>query len=143
MLFFPLNSMFSDKKNENFSSTTFAVKLNGKLVKITHDPYLKKDFSEGSLQIFSRWVKSGCKDFMRELLDRKILDSVKRLSYSKKLTPAKNTIQTWPIWFLNFHHIKTKLGDNIEIWQFEFDLNNNNFILKDSSLVTKQTVIYE
>lgn len=143
MLFFPLNSMFSDNTMTGFSTTTYAVKLNGKVVKITDDMYLKKDFSEGTLQVFSKWIKADTKDFMTELLKRKIIDSVKRKAYLDKLTPPKTTAQTWPIWFLSFHHIKINLGDNIAIWQYRFDLINKHFILKDSSLITKQTVIHE
>lgn len=143
MLFFPINNMYSDNRVTDFSTTTYAVKLNSKLVQITNDPYLKKDFSENSLQIFSKWIKADGKDFMTELLERKIIDSVKRISYVNKLTPPKTTIQTWPVWFLSFHNIKTRVGDNIEIWQYRFDLIDNHFILKDSSLITKQTVIHE
>ena len=143
MLIFPINSMFSNTTAKDFSTSTYALKLNGKLVKITADPYLKKDFSENSLQVFSKWIKADRKDFMTELLERKIADSTKRISFLNKLTPPKQTVETWPIWFLKFHHIKINAGDNIEIWEYSFNLKKNQFALKDSSLITKQIVINE
>lgn len=143
MLLFPINSMFSDVKTQDFSTTTYALKLNGDVVKITDDSYLKKDFSENSLQIFSKWIKANSKDLMTDLLEREIKDSARRIFFLKNLTPPKNTIQTWPAWFVKFHHLQTRLGDNIEIWEYRFDLINNNFILKDSSLITKQFIVNE
>lgn len=143
MLFFPINSMFSNNSSKDLSTSTYAVKLNSKIVKITDDLYLKKDFSENSLQVFSKWVKGGGKDLMTGLLERKISDSVKRQPYLNKLTPPKTTIETWPVWFVKFHHLPVKMGDNIEIWEYKFDLVYKKFVLIDSSLITKQTVIYE
>ena len=143
MLIFPINSMFSNNSAKNFSTTTYAVKLNSNIIRITDDLYLKKDFSENSLQIFSKWVKADGKDLMTGLLERKISDSLKRVPYLKNLTPPKSTLQTWPVWFVNFHHLQIRVGDNIEIWEYRFDLIKNNFILKDSSLITRQTVIYD
>lgn len=143
MLIFPINSMFSNNTATDFSTTTYAVKLNGNIIRITDDFYVKKDFSENSLQIFSKWVKAGGKDLMTGLLERRVIDSLKRKTFLKNLTPPKGTLQTWPVWFVNFHHLQTREGDNIEIWEYRFDLIQNNFILRDSSLITKQTVIYE
>ena len=143
MLIFPINSMFSNTTAKDFSTSTYAVKLNGKLTKITEDPYLKKDFSENSLQVFSKWIKADRKDLITELIKRKITDSTKRILFLTKLTPPKQTVETWPIWFLKFHHIKINAGDNIEIWEYRFNLKKNLFALKDSSLITKQIVINE
>ena len=58
MLVFPHNSMFAKNTSHESVTTTFAVKLNGKLIKITDDLYIKKDFSENSLQVFSKWIKA-------------------------------------------------------------------------------------
>ena len=143
MLFFPINSMYSKSKAQDYLSTTYAVKLNGNIIKITDDFYLKKDFSENSLLSFSKWIKSGGKDLMTELLEKKIIDSLKRNPFLQNLTPPKSTLQTWPVWFVKFHNLQIKIGDDIEIWEYRYDLLNQNFILKDSLLITKQTVIYE
>ena len=143
MLLFPINNMFSNNTDIDFSTSTYAVKFNGNIVKITDDLYLKKDFSENSLQIFSKWIKADEKDLMTNLLERRIMDSAKRIAYLNKLTSPKNTVRTWPVWFVKFHHVKTRVGDKIEIWEYKFDLINNNFILKDSLLITKQFIINE
>ena len=143
MLIFPINSMYSSTTAKDFSTSTYAVKLNGKLIKITEDPYLKKDFSENSLQVFSKWIKADRKDLITQLLERRIADSTKRILLLTKLTPPKETVQTWPIWFLKFNHIEINTGDNIEIWEYNFDLEKNQFALKDSALITKQIVINE
>ena len=143
MLIFPINSMFSNTTAKDFSTSTYAVKLNGKLIKITEDLYLKKDFSENSLQVFSKWIKADRKDLMKQLLERRIADSTKRILLLTNLTPPKETVQTWPIWFLKFNHIEINTGDNIEIWEYNFDLEKNQFALKDSALITKQIVINE
>ena len=143
MLLFPLNSMFSNNATTDFSTSTYAIKLNGNLVKITDDPYLKKDFSENSLQVFSKWIKADGKDLMTGLLEKRIADSTKRAFFLSKLTPPKQTVETWPIWFLKFHQIKIKTSDNIEIWEYNFNFQKNQFVLKDSSLITKQIVVNE
>lgn len=143
MLFFPLNSMFSKNATKDFSTFTYALKLNGNIVKITDDFYLKKDFSENSLQLFSKWIKAHENDFMTNFLERKIADPVRRNSYLKKLTPPKNTIYTWPVWFVKFHKLSINLGDNLEIWEYHFELNGNTLIIRDSTLITKQIVTNE
>ena len=143
MLLFPINSMFSTNSKQDFSTSTYAVKINGNIVKITNDPYLKKDFSENSLQIFSKWIKADRKNFMSELLKRKIADTTKRNLLFKKLIPPNQTLETWPIWFLNFHNHKINTGDKIEIWEYRFKLEKDNFLLQDSSLITKQAVVNE
>ena len=143
MLIFPINSMFSNTTAKDFSTSTYAIILNGKLIKITEDLYLKKDFSENSLQVFSKWIKADRKNLMTELLERRIADSTKRILLLTKLTPPKQTVKTWPIWFLKFHHIKINAGDNIEIWEYKLNLEKNQFSLKDSALITKQIVINE
>ncbi|MCY7290592.1 MAG: hypothetical protein LH615_00255, partial [Ferruginibacter sp.] len=82
-------------------------------------------------------------DFMKNLLERKFTDSVRRSSYLKNLTPPKSTINTWPVWFVKFHKLPIKLGDNVEIWEYHFDLRAKTFVLRDSTLVTKQIVTNE
>ena len=143
MLVFPINSMFSNNTAKDFSTITYAVKLNGNIVKITEDPYLKKDFSENSSQVFSKWITADGKDLMTGLLEKRIKDSSKRKIFLSKLTPALNTTQTWPVWFLKFHNLKIEKGDNIEIWKYKFKFEKNQFQLSDSSLIIKQTVINE
>ncbi len=143
MLLFPINNMFSVKKSNDFTTSTYAVKLNGALVKITDDPYLKKDFSESSLQMFSKWTKAGKKDLMTNLLERRITDTATREKYLKKLAPLPNTITTWPVWFVKFHHLPVRVRDGIEIWEYTFDVTENAFKLRDSTLVIKQTVTNE
>lgn len=143
MLVFPHNCMFSNNTAKDFLTSTYAVKLNGSIVKITDDPYLKKDFSENSLQVFSKWVKADGKVLMTGLLEKRIADSTKRAFFLTRLTPPKEAIQTWPIWFLQFHDIQSKKGDNIEIWEYKFNLIKDRFVIQDPSLVTKQTFINE
>ena len=143
MLIFPSNSMFSNTTAKDFSTSTYAVKLNGKLIKITEDPYLKKDFSENSLQVFSKWVKADGNDLITGLLEKRIADSTKRAFFLIRLTPPKEAVQTWPVWFLQYHDIQSRKGDNIEIWEYNFNLIKDRFVIQDSSLVTKQTFINE
>ncbi len=143
MLLFPINSMFSMQTARDFSTSTYALKLNGKIVKITDDPYLKKDFSESSLQMFSKWIKADRKDLMTGLLERRITDTNTREKYLKKLAPLPNTINTWPVWFVKFHHLPVRVGDGVEIWEYTFDVTENTFKLRDSTLVIKQTVTNE
>jgi len=143
MLFFPLNNMFSNNTAKDFSTFTYALKLNGNIVKITDDFYLKKDFSENSLQLFSKWIIADGNDLMTNLLERKITDSVKRSSYLKKLTPPESTIGTWPVWFVKFHKLPVVVGDEIEVWKYNFHLKEKAFILTDSTLVTEQIVTDE
>ena len=143
MLLFPINNMFSVHNTNDFSTFTYAVKLNGKLVKITDDPYLKKDFSESSLQMFSKWVKSDKKDLITNLINRRIADTITRKKYLKNLVPPTSSINTWPVWFVKFHNLPVKVGDNIEVWEYTFQLKQNKFLLTDSVLVTKQIVTYE
>ena len=140
MLVFPHNSMFAKNTSPKSVTTTFAVKLNGKLIKITDDLYIKKDFSENSLQVFSKWIKADGKDLMTNLLNKRIADSTKRNLYLQKLTSPQSAVYTWPIWFLKFHSVKVIKGDKIEIWSYEYKLANKNLILQDSSLITNQTV---
>ena len=143
MLLFPINNMFSINNAQDFSTTTCGLKLNANVVKITDDPYLKKDFSENSLQVFSKWIKAGGKDLMTGLVEKRITDTVSRNKYLKKLTPPKSTIYTWPVWFVKFHNLPIIAGDKIEIWEYKFYLKQNDFVLKDSSLIIKQTVTDE
>ena len=143
MLLFPINSMFSVHTKKDLSTSTYALKLNGNIVKITDDSYLKKDFSEGSLQQFSKWIKADKKDLMTNLLERRIADAVTRKRYLKHLTAPANTINTWPVWFAKFHDLPVRVGDGLEIWEYSFKHENNMFVLTDSVLVTKQTVANE
>ena len=140
MLVFPINNMFSTSNVKDFRTFTYAVKLNGNIIKITDDPILKKDFSENSLQIFSRWLQADGKDLMTDFLDRKISDSARKRNYLNRLTPPKATIITWPAWFASFHHLKLTSGDSIEVWQYNFDFKESDFVMTDSLLVIKENV---
>ena len=143
MLVFPLNNMFSKSNARDFTTTTYAVKLNGKIIHITDDKYLKKDFSENSLQMFCKWIKADGKDIITGVVEKRIKDSVQRIFLLKNLKPPKNTLQTWPGWFIKFHGFPITEGDEITIWEYRFSLQKDHFILRDSSLVIKQSVAKE
>lgn len=143
MLLFPINSMFSATAAKDFSTFTYALKLNDSIVKITDEPYVKKDFSENALQNFSKWIMADRADLMTSLIDRRISDSTKRKYYLKKLTAPENTLRTWPVWFAQFNHVPVTAGDKIEIWKYLFYFNENKFVLTDSLLITQQTVANE
>ena len=135
--------MFTEENKSALSTSTFAVKVNNNIVKITDDAYLKKDFSENSLQTFAKWIITDRKDFMSNLLERKFVNTAQRTFYTNYLTPPQNTLSTWPVWFVKFHDVQIEVGDAIEIWQYNFVISNNTLVLKDSFLINKQNAINE
>ena len=140
MLFFPYNNMFAEKGQFTNSSQTTALKINGILIPITSDFYLKKDFSEISMFNFGKWVDNDSKDFMfRYLVQKKIPLDIKNILI-KNLTSPLYAKYTWPIWNAEFHNITIRVNDTLSVWRYNLKIINNEMVVSDSSILLNYSI---
>jgi hypothetical protein len=137
MVFFPYNSMFTIDFTKTSKSVTYAVKLNGQLVKITHQPYWKKDFLETSLYGYCKYISSGRTVFLDGYIKQKFGDEKIRDLLLKNLTAGKEAAMDWPSWYCKFAGYSVPSKSNIELMQYHFSFENNQATITDSISIYK------
>ena len=135
MVLFPYNSMYAVDFTKQHTTSTYAFKLNGKLVKITQNPYWKKDFLEASLLSFAKYKLSNDKVYMQQYLQVVIPNKERREVVSGRLSPSKFAVAHWPAWFIRFAGYSVNDTDSIQLMQYDFAFEGNRVILKDSSII--------
>lgn len=135
MVLFPYNSMYAVDFTKQYAASTYAFKLNGKLVNITQNPYWKKDFLEASLLSFAKYKQNNDEVYMQQYLQTVVPNKEKREFLSSKLSPSKFAVASWPAWFIRFAGYSVNDSDSIQLLQYDFTFQGNNVILKDSSII--------
>ncbi len=135
--FFPYNSMFTIDFNKNHRTVVYAVKIDGTPVKITHQPYWKKDFLEESLINYCKYKKNNDTGFVENYLYSKISNKRDRAFLLERLTPGKAGPNQWLPWYIKFAGYPVHAKSMIELVQYEIIYESNVAILKDSASVYK------
>lgn len=140
LFIFPLNNMFSENSRAPKAFNAPAIKINGKVLPVTNDLYLKKDFSEMSLLTFSSQLQRNGKSFMSEYIRAKNISEAKKEMLLQKLIPSTENVSEWPLWYAKFHGISLKAGDTVEVWSYQFTMENSMVSVTDSSLSNQQII---
>lgn len=132
MIFFPYNSMYAVDARGMEAITTYAMKINGNPVKITHNPYWKKDLLETSLNIYCRYLQHDRNVFLNDYLSYRFSNENVRAFLTERLTPGKTTAAQWPLWFAAAAGYKVPTRASVEFMQYDFVFRDKNALLKDS-----------
>lgn len=132
--------MYTIDFNNKNTARTYGVRINGELIKFTHRPYWKKDFLETSLNGYSNYLNHGEKVFLEDYLSAKFPIGTIRTAMLMNLTPVKNTLYLWPLWFAQFAGYKVTPGAIVEIFQYNFSFDRTVANLVDSSSIYKFAV---
>ena len=135
MVIFPYNNMFALKTSPEISPSTYAMRINGKLVPITDFPYWKKDFLETSLFNFAKFLQQGEKVFLEDYLKAKGYSKWAGGILNDRLLPDKNGAKHWPVWYTDFANQDIKAGDTYEIVRYNFEFTDDNYKLNDSVII--------
>lgn len=139
MIFFPHNSMFAYAQKQQLKSSTYAVKVNNQLIRITDKPYWKKDFLEMSLSEYAKYIKNDSSVALHYYLSAKGLSSPFYSFLSHRLLP-QNT-HMWFIWYLGFAGIKRTDKIAVDLYEYQLTYNQHQPVITDSTLVA--SAIYE
>lgn len=137
MLFFPYNNMYSIDFTKSNKATTYAMKMNGKLIRITHKPYWKKDFLETSLYGYCKYINHDRNVFLDDYLNQKCPNEQLRNILLGRLTAGKTAAMNWPQWYVQFAGYTVPAGATIELWQYNFSYESGVALLTDSSSIYK------
>lgn len=132
MTFFPYNSMYTIDFTKNYTAITYAMKINGEMIKITHRPYWKKDFLETSLSSYSKYISHNRSVFLDDYIHQKFTKEQTRKFLLERLTPDNSASNQWPYWYAHFAGYPIPENALIEIWQYHFRFDNGRTILVDS-----------
>lgn len=135
MVLFPYNSMYAVDLNTKYVASTYAFKLNRNLVKITQNPYWKKDFLEASLLSFAKYKQNNDEVYMQQYLQAVIPNKETREVLSNRLSPSKSDVAHWPAWYIRFAGYSVNDPDSIQLLKYDFIIKDNKFILKDSNII--------
>ena len=116
---------------------TFAFKLNNNPVKITGNPYWKKDLLETSLHAYAMYMQHGQKVFLDDYLAYKFPGKKMQALLVNRLTPGKIPATEWPGWFAKASGYKVQAGDSIELMQYDFTMEKGKAHLIDSISISK------
>ena len=137
MVFFPYNSMYSVDFSKKNTATTYAMKVNGKLIKITHQPYWKKDLLETSLYGYCKYITHDRTVFLNDYIDRKFSNTQTRNILLKGLTAGKASHISWPHWYARSAGYEFPAGSLIELCQYDFSYVAGEALLTDSISIYK------
>ncbi len=132
MVFFPYNSMYSIDFNKASKTSTYAAKINGRLVRITPNLYWKKDFLETSLNGYCRYIQHDNKTFLEDYIHYKFSDVGMRNFLLNQLTPGKAAASNWPAWYVDFAGYKPPPNATLELMRYEFSFDQQQPKLTDS-----------
>ncbi len=137
MVFFPYNSMYAIDFKKNNTAATYAIKINGEPVKITHQPYWKKDMLETSLYGYCKYIMHDRTVFLDDYINRKFSNEQARNILLRGLTPGKTGTGNWPYWYGKFAGYVVPVNAAIELWQYNFSYENGQAVLTDSISIYK------
>ena len=140
MIFFPYNSMYTIDFTKTNTTSTYAVKINNNPVKITNHLYWKKDFLETSLNAYCRYIKQDHKVFLDDYIAYKFKNKTVSDFLLNRLVPDKSTTLQWSAWYAHSAGYEVPPGAAIEFMQYDFLLENNNALLKDSLSIHKTII---
>ena len=137
MVFFPYNNMYSVDFTGNNTATTYSMKVNGGIIKITHQPYWKKDFLETSLNGYCKYMLHNKKVFLDDYLNSKFSYEPTRNILLRNLTPSKTTVAYWPRWYIAFAGYPITSNATMELWQYNFKYEGEEALITDSISIYK------
>lgn len=137
MIFFPYNAMYAVDFQHSNKASTYAMKLNGNLVKITRHLYWKKDFLETSLHAYAQYLQKDRRVFLDDYLTYKFKNDHVRSVLSNGLTPNREDAIQWPSWFIKTAGYDPIHGSILEILRYDFLLDHQKAILYDSARIYK------
>jgi hypothetical protein len=135
MAFFPHNDMFAEAAGNRLTASTYGVKINDRLVPITHYPYWKKDFLEMSLFEYASYIEHDNKVYLDDYLLAANISPAIRQKLSASLTPDDIKAQTWPFWFAGLTGIKINFPCKAEIIRYNYTFSGKRPALLDSSAI--------
>ena len=139
MLVFPHNSMFAEKPADlNDTAYTYAIKLNGELVRITGFPYWKKDFIESSLIRYASYIEHNNMTYLHQYFASK--NTIPQ-SWQERLVPSERAATAYLPWLVNYTGNAMKKSSKMELYRYNFVYDNGNALLKDSVLLFSQKII--
>ncbi len=133
--------MFTIDFNKSYLASTYAVKINGKPVKITRQLYWKKDFLEASLMNYSKYLQNNNTVYMERYLRYKIHNKKTLDFLLGRLCPDKTAMKSWLYWYAGFAGYSVVPGATIELLQYNFNYHSDTAVLKDSVSIYKTTVL--
>ena len=140
MVFFPYNSMYTVDFTQNNTATTYSMKLNGENIKITSQPYWKKDLLETSLYGYCKYIMNGRTSFLDGYIKQKFSNEHTRNILLERLTVNRTMAINWPRWYGQFAGYTVPANATIELWQYNFSYENGQAILTDSISIYKTTL---
>lgn len=140
MVFFPYTGMYAVDFTKSSKATTYAMKIDGIPVKITHQPYWKKDLLETSLNAYCRYFKNNSKVFLNDYLEYKFSSKTVRDFLNVHLTPGIKDIAGWPAWYVRAAGYKAPKGASVTLIQYNFLFEKNDAKLIDSVLIYVTTL---
>ncbi len=137
MIFFPYNSMYAIDFTKNNNASTYAMKLNGNKINITHHLYWKKDFLETTLFGYYKYLKHDRKVFMDDYILQKFKSEDVRSILLKRLTPDKTSAMNWPQWYAEFAGYAIPSKATIELMEYRFIFDKEQAFITDSISIYK------
>ena len=137
MVFFPYNSMYAIDFTKNNTASTYAMKLNGSRINITHHLYWKKDFLETTLLGYCKYIRHGQKIFMDDYIEQKFKNESIRNKLFNCLTPDKVAVMNWPRWYGWFAGYTVPPKATVELMEYQFRFENDRASLTDSISIYK------
>jgi c-di-AMP phosphodiesterase-like protein len=140
MIFFPYNSMYAIDFTKNNTASTYAMKLNGNRINITHQLYWKKDFLETTLSGYCKYLKHDRKVFMDDYINQKFKRVEVRNILLNRLTPEILSAMKWPQWYAAFAGYPARSKATVELMEYHFLFDKGQAILTDSISIYKTTL---
>ncbi len=122
-------------------ASTYVLKADDQLIKITFHPYWKKDFLESSLATYAQYLKNNKETYLHQYLQEKFSNSEIRFKLQQKLTADSATIDRFPLWYFQFASQSkpfNKRTIKIAVWQYDYDFTHNVPQPKDSILLQEK-----
>lgn len=140
MVFFPYNSMYTIDFTKSNKAVTYTMKINGNIVKITNQPYWKKDFLETSLAGYCNYILHDRTVFLDNYINQKFRNEQARNILLNRLTPGKTAAINWPRWYARFAGYTIPENAAIELWQYDLSYEKGNAVLTDSLSIYKTSL---
>jgi hypothetical protein len=137
MLTFPFNNMFALAPDSTPLTATYAIRLNGQLVPITHHLYWKKDFLETSLHTYGKYKELHDAVYLEQYIKSTWADEKKRNFLLPSLTPGKKAADQWPVWFCHFAGVKVPSKSTLELVKYRLVFEQEKVSLFDSTILYK------
>ena len=135
MLIFPFNNMFALAPGTTSITATYAIRLNGQLVPITHHLYWKKDFLETSLHTYGKYKEQESTVYLEQYIRSTTAKKQKKKFLLESLTPDRSHANLWPVWFCQFAGVNVPSKSKMELVKYRLLFEEEKVSLYDSTII--------